>query len=110
MATHHAVAGEVVDLQAWAFDVPAQHSKTITKTDHMELARIALKAGEEWRSHQVEGPIVVHCLTGRVRCSALGRDFDLESGQLVHLAGGEPHGLTALEDSVLLLTIVFPKS
>jgi len=97
-----------VDLQTWASDVPAQHSKTITRNDHMELARITLGAGQAWHSHQVDGPIVIHCLAGRVQCHALGTVVELEAGQLLHLPGAEPHGLTASVDSVLLLTIVFP--
>lgn len=109
MATHHAAAGEVVDLQTWGFDVPEQHSKTIAKTDRMELARIALKAGEEWRSHQVDGPIVIHCLTGRMQCRALDQVMELGAGQLIHLPAEEPHGLVASEDTTLLLTIVFPR-
>ena len=75
-----------------------------------DMATHHAAAGEEWRTHQVDGPVVIHCLTGHVQCDALGKVVELVAGQLLHLPASEPHGLTASEDAVLLLTIVFPKS
>jgi hypothetical protein len=63
MATHHAAPSEVVDLETWAQDLPKDHAKAIVKTQDMELARLVFRAGEEFKSHKVSGPIVVHCIS-----------------------------------------------
>jgi quercetin dioxygenase-like cupin family protein len=107
MATRHASPGEVVDLATWGSELPGAHSKTIARDARLELARIVLKQGESWHGHRVEGPVVIHCLDGRVRCRALGEDRLLTPGRLLYLPGGQPHALEAEADSVLLLTIVF---
>jgi len=108
MATLHADPGEVVDLATWARDMPEERSKTIVKLPQMQLARIVLPAGEPWRSHQVAGPVVIHCLSGRVTCRIMGRRVTLDAGQLVFLTGDEAHDLSAETDARVLLTIVFP--
>lgn len=108
MATHHAIPGEIVDLASWASDLPEEKSKAIVKTGSMELARLVLPAGSEMPDHRVDGPIVVHCLEGRIAFTAMDRVQELARGQLLFLAPGEPHSLRGLEDAVVLLTIVFP--
>ncbi len=47
MSTHHAAAGEVVNLATWANDLPSEKSKSIVKTDGVELARLVIKADED---------------------------------------------------------------
>jgi quercetin dioxygenase-like cupin family protein len=108
MATRHAAPGEVVDLATWGSELPEAHSKTIARDARLELARIILRQGESWHDHRVQGPVVIHCLDGRVRCRALGEDRLLTSGRLLYLQGDQPHALEAETDAVLLLTIVFP--
>jgi quercetin dioxygenase-like cupin family protein len=107
MATRHATPGETVDLSTWGEELPQVHSKTIMRNDQLELARIVLRGGERWEEHRVDGPIVIQCLSGRVRCSVRGEDRLLSGGQLMYLPGGVPHGLKAEVDASLLLTIVF---
>jgi quercetin dioxygenase-like cupin family protein len=107
MATSHAQPGEVVDLATWGDELPETHSKTITKQERMELARIILRAGEAWGDHRVDGPIVVQCLSGHLRFRIGTEERTLTAGRLLYLAGGEPHALYAETDSTILLTIVF---
>jgi quercetin dioxygenase-like cupin family protein len=107
MATRHAESAEVVDLATWGDELPKAHSKTIARDERVELARIVLGAGETWGEHTVPGPIVIQCLTGRIRCRAEGEDRVLGPGTLLYLRGGEPHALNAEQDSTALLTIVF---
>ena len=109
MATHHASPGEVVDLETWAQDLPNEHTKAIVKTDEMELARLYLPAGKVIPNHKVSGPITVHCINGKVDFTAMGATQELRSGQLLYLMPGEPHSLEAVEDSVILLSIIFKK-
>ena len=107
MATHHASPSEIVDLGTWAQDLPDEHSKAIVKTDEMELIRLVLPAGKEIPNHKVSGPIVVHCINGKIEFTAMGTMQVLTPGQLLHLMPDEPHSVKALEDSVVLLTIIF---
>lgn len=105
MATHHAVPGEIVDLGSWANDLPNEKTKVIIKTHEMELARLVIPKGKEFPSHQVPGPIVVHCVQGKIELTAMGRMQELHCGQLLYLMPGEPHSLKAVEDAVILLTV-----
>jgi len=107
MATHHAKPGEIVDLHTWAADLPKEHTKAIVKTDEMELIRIVLPAGKGIPNHKVTGPITIHCVSGKVGISTMGATQELNYNQLIHLKPGELHSLKAVDDSVVLLTIIF---
>ncbi len=109
MATHHAQPGEIVDLQTWAADLPKEHTKAIIKTDEMELIRIVLPSGKGIPTHDTPGPTTIHCIAGKIAILAMGKTQELNYDQLLHLAPGESHSLKAIEDSVVLLTIIFPK-
>lgn len=109
MATHHAKPGEIVDLDTWTQDLPIEHTKAIAKTDEMELVRLYLPKGKEIPNHKVSGPIMVHCIKGIIEFTAMGATQELQPGQLLHLMPREPHSLNAVEDSVVLLTIIFIK-
>lgn len=107
MATHHASPAEIVDLETWAQDLPEEHAKAIVKTRDMELARLVFRAGEEFKSHKVSGPVVVHCISGAIEFTAMGSTKILSSGQLLYLLPNELHSLRALSDAIVLLTILF---
>lgn len=109
MATHHAAAGEPVDLATWGDELPVEHSKAIAKIDGLELARLVVEAGEGTRhddQHHVRGPIVIHCIDGEVAVELPGTLATLKSGQLLYLEGGTEHALRGIVKSVVLLTIV----
>ncbi len=109
MATHHAVAGELVDLATWGQELTPEHSKAITKTKGLELARLVLQAGEEMHPDgycRVAGPIVIHCINGKIKVRTRDTVETLRDGQLLYLEGGTDHALTGLSKSVVLLTIV----
>lgn len=108
MATHHAAPAEVVDLATWARDLPFEKSKAIVKTGAMELARLVLPAGQGLPDHRVDGPIVIHCVSGRVAVTTTRGERELGAGQLLHLPPGDPHAVFGIEDAVVVLTIVFP--
>lgn len=106
MATHHASPAEVIDLGTWAQDLPNEKTKAIVKTDEMELARLVIPAGKEIPTHKVTGPIIVHCISGEIELTAMGKTQLLMPNQLLYLMSDEPHLVKAVEDSVVLLTII----
>lgn len=107
MATHHAAPNEIVDLETWAMDINSEKSKVIFRTKEMEVARLVIPAGKEFKEHKVSGPIVVECIKGSVIFSTTDRSQELKSGQLLYLLPDESHSLEAKEDSIILLTIIF---
>lgn len=66
---------------------------------------VALVGGAELSEHENPGEATVHVLFGRVRLSAGGNDWDGRSGDLLVIPN-ERHSLLALEDAVVLLTVV----
>lgn len=107
MTTHHAEPNEIIDLETWAMDMPTEKSKVIIRTKDMELARLVIPAGKEFKEHQVSGPITVQCVKGDITFTAEGQSQDLKPGQLVYLLADVPHDLVAKTDSIILLTIIF---
>jgi quercetin dioxygenase-like cupin family protein len=65
---------------------------------------MALIADTEMGEHESPGAATLHVLSGRVRLTAGGNSWDGRSGDLIVIPP-ERHGLTALEDSVVLLTV-----
>ncbi len=109
MATHHAVAGEPVDLATWGQELTPEHSKAITKTKRLELARLVLQAGEDMHPSdycRVPGPIVIHCIDGEIKVRTRDIVETLKDGQLLYLEGDTDHSLTGVSKSIVLLTIV----
>ena len=107
MATHHAAPSEIVDLESWAYDLPNNQTKVIVKTPKMELARLVFSAGDKFSDHKVSGPIVVHCIKGEIEFTVGGVVQNLKPDQLLYLLPDELHSIRAIEDAVVLLTIIF---
>jgi hypothetical protein len=109
MATHHAAAGEIVDLDTWANDLPVEKSKVIAKTRGIELARLVIRAGVDMHHYEycsVDGTVVIHCIDGEIQLKTKTAQISLGRGQLAYLDGGTKHALVGVKDSVVLLTIV----
>jgi quercetin dioxygenase-like cupin family protein len=107
MALRHALPGEVVDLLK-----PRQElgrTAAIVKSSSFEAVRLVVNAGNEIPSHQVEGPITLQCVSGRTIVGFESSQVEIQSGQWLYLEGGIPHWLRGIEDSVLVLTILFGK-
>ena len=77
--------------------------------DELEVMRLVMQADKTMPSHSVKGEITIHCLEGEVELILDGRNQRMKAGQLVWLEGSVEHGLMALRDSSLLLTIVLRK-
>lgn len=107
MATHHAAPGEIVNLATWADDLPEEHSKVIAKTGSMELARMVIPPGEPIENHYVDGPLVVHCVSGCLEVVAMGRTQEIGGGELLYLEAGERFTLRARRKAIVVLTFIF---
>ena len=58
--------------------------------------------------HQLEGPITVQCLEGWIAFTADDDKHSLKAGQWTYLPPGVRHTISGVEDSLVLLTIIFP--
>lgn len=85
--------------------LPDSHSTTLVKTEKLHILRLVVSAGKEIPQHSAPGELIVQCLEGRIAFSCLERSQELAGGDLLYVPDSEPHSLTGLEDSVLLLTI-----
>jgi quercetin dioxygenase-like cupin family protein len=65
---------------------------------------IALAAGRSLAEHENPGEATVHVLQGRVRLISKGDAWEGRSGDLLIVPDAR-HGVEALEDSVILLTV-----
>lgn len=109
MPLHHAKPGEAVDLRPLGAELPNTGTTALVKTESFEAVRLIVKAGAEVPPHQVAGNVTLHCLEGRVVLGLQDAALDLPVGKWVYLDGGTRHSVKAIEDSSLLLTILFDR-
>ena len=79
---------------------------TLVKTQKLRVVLMALRKGAAMREHHVEGPITIYLIDGSIRFILGAVKCKMRSNGFLALERTIPHDLEALEDSVLLLTIV----
>lgn len=109
MAISHASAGEVIDVQPLGSKIPDTKTRTLLKTDDLEVLRLVLPAGKQIAEHKARGEITVHCLEGQVKFTIGGQVRDLRAGTMLFLHAGEPHAVEAVENSSILVTLLLNK-
>lgn len=109
MALHHASSGEPVDVRPYGPGLHAQQTTALFKSADLEVIRLVLPAGKAMPPHKVAGEITVQCIEGRISVEVDGQGHELRAGQMLFLAGGVVHGVTALEDASALVTIALRK-
>ena len=108
MAIPHAAPGEVIDVRPLGEAIESAQTRTLFKTNAMEVIRLVLRKGKEIATHSAPGEITVHCLEGTVAFKSPGKSCDLKTGTMLYLAAGEPHSVQAAENATLLVTILLP--
>ncbi|HWU99389.1 MAG TPA: cupin domain-containing protein [Oxalicibacterium sp.] len=108
MALPHATSGQLIDIRPLGTRIAASTSNALFKTPQLELMRLVLPRGKGMPEHSVHGPVTIQCIEGAIELHAHQTTQTVRAGELVYLAGGEPHALQALEDSSVLLTILLP--
>ena len=79
--------------------------KVLLETDFTKESRILLNKGQEMKEQQTPYPIVVELVSGAIIFGVEGKEYDIEKGGLLTLAGGIPHHLIAKEESIVRLTL-----
>jgi len=114
----HRLAGKVLafslDEEARALQTKAgaakngRAAKTIVKEGPLNVTVVALKKGAKLQRHQVDEPVTVHVLKGKLDVSTADGDTQLAAGGLVAINAGVAHSATAAEDADLLITVASP--
>ncbi|MEV4900285.1 cupin [Citricoccus sp. NPDC055426] len=83
-----------------------RHGDLLLRDGHLRQSIIALTSGSVLADHNAPPAATLQVMQGEVVVTAgPGEDVSLQTGQLVQLTK-ERHGVTALQDSVFLLTTV----
>jgi quercetin dioxygenase-like cupin family protein len=110
MAIPHASPGDLIDVRPLGAALATTRSHALFKSPQLEVIRLVLRAGEQLPPHEVAGEITLQCLEGRVAFSCAAGPRELTAGQMIHSGPHEIHGVRAVEDASLLLTIVLEQS
>ena len=103
----HLSSGEVINLAKLGKDMKSKASYALIRTEAMEVIRMVIPGGKTIAEHSVEGEITLQCLKGSIEFTIDDRVQNLSKGDWLYLDKKVPHALTAKEDTVLLLTILF---
>lgn len=106
MALKHAQLLDVIDLHATDEDQCGTFSRSLLKTDHLQIMQLVLGAGEQLPEHHVAGEITIQCLTGKVRVVLPSRTCEITTGQLIALPAGKQHAVHAQSNATLLVTLL----
>ncbi len=77
---------------------------TVFRGDILTQTVLALAAGRELAEHENPGEATLQVLIGRIRLTAGGESWEATAGQWLPIPPAR-HGLTALADSAVLLTV-----
>lgn len=79
--------------------------QVMMETDSGKEIRIAFKKGQVMKRHQTPFPIVVEIFDGKIDFGVEDDKHTLDKGDLITLQGKVPHDLTAMEDSIVRLSL-----
>lgn len=108
MSIPHAFPGMAAELQLPDELLSEADTFVLVKNDAFEAIRMAVRKDYEvCHDHHVPGAITIQCLTGRIALTSGGDTNSLKTNQWSFLPGGVPHTIKGVEDSLVLLTVMF---
>lgn len=102
------LCGKIIDILATRHAAGGEFAVTLLATERIEVIRLSMPAGKEIPTYTAPGEMTIVCLEGRVRLDVRDQSSELSPGALTFLLPDKPHSLTAVEDSLLLLTVLLP--
>ncbi len=88
-----------------AYERTGQMARTLVHTLDLRIVVIALRAGKTISEHDANVTASVHALSGHLSLKLPDQVVDLKTGQLLALGAGLKHDVSAVEDSVFVLTL-----
>ena len=105
MAQEHVPSGQIASVRPLGADLGTARTTALLKSEQLEVVRIVLLAGCEFREHRAPGEITVQCLEGCIEFTTPQGAQTMAAGDFIHLRRNEPHALKATVDSSALLTL-----
>lgn len=87
------------------FDENRAKTKVIVETSFSKEIRILLKKNQTMKEHKTPYPILIHILEGNIALGVQGEIVAMKNGDIITLDGDIAHDLTAIEDSIIRLTL-----
>ncbi|MEO8403751.1 MAG: AraC family ligand binding domain-containing protein [Chitinophagaceae bacterium] len=87
-----------------SWDEGDRNAITIFKADQVTLVLTILKEGAAIIDNTIDGFITIQVMEGQVVVTTGEDEFDAPKGQLITFHPGIPHTVTAVKETVLLLT------
>ena len=81
-------------------------SRVLYKDEHIRLVVFAFDKGQELTDHTAGVPVTIHVVRGRLALTLGDEAEEIGPGSWVHIPAGLTHALTALEPSVMALTLL----
>lgn len=106
MSLPHLASGQVASVLPLGDRLGQTRTSALFKEGRLEVMRLVLPVGKRLPPHAVTGPITLQCLEGEISLGVAGDHRLLHKGDLVYLAGGVEHELTAIRDASVLVTLV----
>ena len=108
MAISHAASGVPLNLLPHGEVLSEATTTALVKLDEFEAIRLVVpKNHEVCGNHQVKGPLTIQCLKGQIAITVDGETHSVSEGHWLFLPGGVPHTISGVEESIVLLTIIF---
>lgn len=78
---------------------------TVYKTNGLRLVLMAMRKEAVIGRHTADGILSLQVLEGKINFTTDDKSVILEEGHMIALHKGLPHGITAIKESVFLLTL-----
>ena len=105
MAIRHLESGDITSLMPLGAKLAETPTRALFKDEHLEVMHVVLPAGRYVPAHAVDGPITIQCLEGQVEIGLGDKRKGMHAGELLYLAGGVTHDITAASDAALLVSM-----
>lgn len=109
MAIPHARPGQVIEVRPLGAGLAHEKTVALFKSEDLEVMRLVLRAGKSLPPHKVPGEITIQCIEGSLEVTADNQTHVLQAAQMLYLAGGVIHGVTAIQDASALVTVALRK-
>lgn len=96
------IASFLIDIN-WNEEKPA--IQVMLETSSTKEIRIAMRNGQHMKEHKAPFPIVVEVVSGKINFGVEKQNSVLAQGQMIGLEANVPHDLTAIEESVVRLSL-----